>query len=255
MEDEVPTGIYLLRRIKRDSLKTSKISHTKFVASSVVRIILGYTFLVNAFLVIAQGSRVLDIFYDMLALEFVESLDDISFKLATMDVLGKRMKRATLKKCFRVEFPRRNGKGKRFSYCLKALYFFNLIVLLCLLTVISVRQSQGYYNSKSVTVTFGNHIWEDAVVIDEKGYETMLVYSFFNGVYKQNGTQDGRPIYVERNKFNNEEFGNKVGAEIKYCKSLQAWIFSHQHIRKTANEDVRSFLRFCSLVLLIDHLF
>ncbi len=68
MEEEIPTGIYLLRRIPRHSLRAANINYKKFVGSSIVRIILGYTLLVNAFLVIVQGDRVLDIFYDMLAL-------------------------------------------------------------------------------------------------------------------------------------------------------------------------------------------
>ena len=68
MEEEVPTGIYLLRRIPKPSLRTAHINYKKFVGSSIVRIILGYTFLVNAFLVIVQGDRVLNIFYDILAL-------------------------------------------------------------------------------------------------------------------------------------------------------------------------------------------
>ena len=68
MEEEIPTGIYLLRRISKHSLVAAEINYKKFVVSSIVRILLGYTFLVNAFYVIAQGDRVLDIFYDMLAL-------------------------------------------------------------------------------------------------------------------------------------------------------------------------------------------
>ena len=68
MEEEIPTGVYLLRRISKHSLIAAGINYKKFVVSTLVRILLGYTFLVNVFLVIAQGDRVLDIFYDMLAL-------------------------------------------------------------------------------------------------------------------------------------------------------------------------------------------
>ncbi|KAL7521761.1 hypothetical protein ACHAWX_006442 [Stephanocyclus meneghinianus] len=239
MEEEIPTGIYLLRRIPKSSLSTAHISYKKFVGSSIVRIILGYTFLVNAFLVIVQGDRVLDIFYDMLALGFVEQLDDFSFQLATLDVFGQRMKRATSKKCFRAEFPHQSiGRGKGFSVFLKTLYFFNLLVFLSLLSVVSLMQQRGDFNCKSITVSFGNDIWEEAVVKTKGGHrETMLVYSFFNGVYEQRGSQDGRPVYVEQNKFDNTPYTDKIGAEIKYCKALQAWVFTHDNIRKSASDE------------------
>eukprot|EP00804_Cyclotella_cryptica_P027652 CCRYP_010272-RA/>CCRYP_010272-RA protein AED:0.09 eAED:0.09 QI:844/1/1/1/0.75/0.77/9/300/469 len=239
MEEEIPTGIYLLRRIPKSSLKTAHINYKKFVASSIVRIIIGYTFLVNAFLVIVQGDRVLDIFYDMLALNFVEQLDDISFQLATMDVFGKRMKCATTKRCFRAEFPYQSiGRGKGFSIFLKTLYFFNLLVFLGLLSAVTVKQKEGYFNCDSITVAFGNDIWEEAVVKTQNGYnETMLVYSFFNGVYKQRGTQDGRPVYMEQNKFDNTPYTEKIGAEIKYCKELQAWVFTQENIRKSTSDE------------------
>ncbi|KAL3792962.1 hypothetical protein HJC23_010975 [Cyclotella cryptica] len=239
MEEEIPTGIYLLRRIPKLSLKTAHINYKKFVASSIVRIIIGYTFLVNAFLVIVQGDRVLDIFYDMLALGFVEQLDDFSFQLATIDVFGKRMKRATTKKCFRAEFPHQSiGRGKGLSIFLKTLYFFNLLVFLSLLSVVSLQQKRGFFNCKSITVTFGNDIWEEAVVKTTNGYsEAMLVYSFFNGVYEQKGSQDGRPVYIEQNKFDNTPYIDKVGAEIKYCGKLQAWVFTHENIKKSTSDE------------------
>ena len=44
--------------------------------------VLLYKFLANVFLVVIQSERVLDMFYDMLALNFVSMIDDIAFKLA-----------------------------------------------------------------------------------------------------------------------------------------------------------------------------
>lgn len=269
MEEEIPTGIYLLRRIRKSSLKAANINYMKFVGSSVVRILLGYTFLVNVFFVIAQGDRVLQIFYDMLALskscgktlllvqskwcflrflfspslcvDFVEMLDDISFLLATMDVFGKRLKRATTKKCFRAEFPHQSiGRGKGLSVFLKTVYFLNLLVFLLLLLVVSVRQQEGYFNCNSITLTFGNDIWEDAIVKTQNGYnKTTLLYSFFNGVYEQSGSQYGRPVYIERNKFNNAPYISKVGAQVKYCRTLQAWVFTHENIQKSTSDKVK----------------
>lgn len=167
-------------------------------------------------------------------------LDDIAFQLATMDVFGKRLKRAATKKCFRAEFPHQSlGRAKGLSIVLKTAYFFNLLVFFTLLSALSVRQKQGCFNCKSITVTFGNDIWEEAVVTTMKDYnETMLVYSFFNGVYQQQGTQDGRPVYIEQNKFDNTPYHDKVPAEIKYCKKLQAWVFTHKNIRKSTSDEV-----------------
>ena len=69
MEEELPTGFYLLRMITKKSLheKYPRIMYYKFTFSALVRIGMGYLFLFNTFLVVIQATGVLEIFYDVLA--------------------------------------------------------------------------------------------------------------------------------------------------------------------------------------------
>jgi hypothetical protein len=53
----------------------------RIVFSSLLRLAVGYLFLVCLFLVVVQESSVLGIFFDVLALEFVENIDDVLFAL------------------------------------------------------------------------------------------------------------------------------------------------------------------------------
>ena len=77
MEEEIPTGLYLLRRIPKQYFisKFRELKYSKFVCSCILRILIGYLFLVNILLVLVQATDVLSIFYDLLALQFVQQLD------------------------------------------------------------------------------------------------------------------------------------------------------------------------------------
>ena len=65
---ELPTGLYLLRRISRPYLasKFPEIKYSSFVCSCILRITMGYLFLINVVVILAQASGVVDIFYDVL---------------------------------------------------------------------------------------------------------------------------------------------------------------------------------------------
>ena len=58
-----------------------------------------------------------------------------------------------------------------------------------------------------------------------------LLFSYFNGVYRRNetiGLHDDRPVYTEQSKFEDGlAFDTTIGAQIKYCDSESAWVFSH----------------------------
>ena len=104
---------------------------------------------------------------------------------------------------------------------------------------------------KSITVKFQEDIWEESIVKlpNKKDFESrVLVYSYFNGVYVQDGTShDGRPVYIEYNKFDSTEFDTtspnltdisiKTPAKIQYCNSVEAWVFLHEDIRKSKRDD------------------
>eukprot|EP00571_Detonula_confervacea_P010374 CAMPEP_0172301852 /NCGR_PEP_ID=MMETSP1058-20130122/3671_1 /TAXON_ID=83371 /ORGANISM="Detonula confervacea, Strain CCMP 353" /LENGTH=597 /DNA_ID=CAMNT_0013012139 /DNA_START=29 /DNA_END=1819 /DNA_ORIENTATION=+ len=242
MEEEIPTGLYLLRMIPRQSLrqKFPQMRYRKFIFSSMMRIFLGYFFLINVLLVLIQATGVIEIFYDVLALEFVQQLDDIAFKLAKMDVFGKTMQRACTAKCFRAEFEKKRlGTSRKLSIFLKAIYFFHLCAMFAGMLYVTVHQMRGDYHHDLITVDFANTIWEGAWVkvpsrlpSSQQYEERTLVYSHFNGVYQKNGTHDGRPVYQETRKFDRRPYEEIVPAEIKYCEDISAWVFVHEDIRK-----------------------
>lgn len=61
MEEEIPTGLYQLRMISKSALhkKFPAINFKKFLFSTLVRLVIGYIYIFNMFLVIAQASGVL----------------------------------------------------------------------------------------------------------------------------------------------------------------------------------------------------
>ena len=104
------------------------------------------------------------------------------------------------------------------------------------MTIIRAKQDRGDYFCSSISVYFGDEIWDDAIVTNSTGGEERmtLMFAYFNGVYVKNGTRDGRPVYVEQNKYLSEPYKKKIPAQIRYCKSERAWVFMHSNIRKSS---------------------
>ena len=50
---------------------------------------MGYLFYLSMFIVVAQATEVVDIFFDVLALQFLQQVDDMASKLAKMNEFGK----------------------------------------------------------------------------------------------------------------------------------------------------------------------
>ena len=67
--------IYILDVEQYFESKFTELKYSKFVCSCLLRILIGYLFLVNILLVLVQARDVLSIFYDLLALQFVQQLD------------------------------------------------------------------------------------------------------------------------------------------------------------------------------------
>lgn len=61
MEEEIPTGLLMLRMIPKKSLKSKfpKMKFWRFLFSAAVRIVMGYIFLLNMFLVVVQATAVI----------------------------------------------------------------------------------------------------------------------------------------------------------------------------------------------------
>ena len=154
---EIPTGLYLLRRITKPYLKNQcpQVSYCRFVGSCVLRITMGYLFLANVIVILILAEDVIAIFYDVLALQFIQQLDDIGYSLSKMDVLGKRMHRATLTPLFNMEFQKQKeslGLKWRIRIALKGAYFINLAFFLAVMIFVSVSQENGDCQSNSITV-------------------------------------------------------------------------------------------------------
>lgn len=235
MEEEIPESLHLLQMISGRTLRVHLPDrrYGRFVLSASLRILMGYLFYLNAFLVVAQATSVIDIFFDVLALHFVQQIDDIVFKLSRMDVLGRTMKRASLRGCFGAEFEKLSyARRRKVTIFVKTAYFLNLVLMIGGMAVVTTKQARGDYQCPSVTVKFDDLMWENALVVHPNIKRSDLIYSYFNGVYVRNGMHHGRPVYTEQNKFDNSQYRKKIGATIKYCNEEGAWVFMHDHIRK-----------------------
>ena len=112
----------------------------------------------------------------------------------------------------------------------------NFLAVFLTLTAFWVRQKDGTYDCKSVTVIFSDEIFEGARVNGDPN-QRALAFSFFNGEYKKVDTKDGYAHYVEQNKESGEPFAETKGAEIFYCKKSGRWVFTHSRIYKSESTD------------------
>ena len=121
---------------------------------------------------------------------------------------------------------------------------------------ITILQKSGFFLCNSVTVEFGDDVWQRAWVQQSSGqYETsVLVYSYFNGVYKRDGVYAGRPVYTEMRKSDFEPYETKIGASIFYCPDEGAFVFAHQNISKAKpSGEVSIFEMVCSHYICFPH--
>ena len=83
MEEEIPTGMYQLKRIPRQYFISTfpELSYKQFVFSNVLRIGMGYLFLINVLLILWKASDVMQIFFDFIALQFIQHLGEPYLKI------------------------------------------------------------------------------------------------------------------------------------------------------------------------------
>ena len=102
MEDEIPQGLQSIANAAGHQLflngQQQKEVRMRVLISSFFRLAVGYLFLSALFLQISQNRDVIEIFYDVLALEFVENIDDTTFALCKRGFFGRRMLFATNQK-------------------------------------------------------------------------------------------------------------------------------------------------------------
>lgn len=238
MEDEIPQGLELIVISVHNSfcLDDKSVIYKRVLFSSVLRLIIGYMFLTALFINIVQTDDVLTVFFDVLALQFVESIDDVAFNLGRRGFLGRTMMKATRKRHSLQTSEEREEASKSYVHWLvRSVFCLNGIVLLLGLLSISHEQHHGQFRCGTLTVTFEEKIWEEANVKlsepeDASSEPWLLVYSYFSGIYVEDGLFDGYPRYVEANKNDGSPFEETVGAEFVYCKDIQAWVFRHPNI-------------------------
>ena len=73
MEEEIPTALELLAKI---SPKNTHVNYNRVIFSACCRLLLGYLFFASMFVTVVQAETVLDLFLNLLGLQFIESLDD-----------------------------------------------------------------------------------------------------------------------------------------------------------------------------------
>ena len=89
-ESEIPHALEIVgMAFQQKASAKDRISFKRIIFSSCMRFLLGYTFLCSVFIVIVQVTDVLSMFMNILALQFVESIDDIVYELAKRGFLGR----------------------------------------------------------------------------------------------------------------------------------------------------------------------
>lgn len=252
METEVPLGLEIIgKEIEQYQLGRRPFNRGRVFFSCALRLVVGYMFLFSLWLVVVQESTVLDIFMDMLALEFVENVDDIIYELCKRGFFGKNLRIVTNQN-YSYEPPGteekdKSGRMARFSvWCrrtIRIIYYMNMAAMLAMLLYVNLTQNVGNYRCKSLSVTFGDEVWEGALVMHDgmDPEDRLLIYSHFNGIYVEGSRINGRPSYIEMNKEDGDPFQRKDPgpAEIMYCEDIEAWVFRHSRIRTMVNVNVK----------------
>eukprot|EP00566_Odontella_aurita_P008738 CAMPEP_0113568750 /NCGR_PEP_ID=MMETSP0015_2-20120614/24025_1 /TAXON_ID=2838 /ORGANISM="Odontella" /LENGTH=860 /DNA_ID=CAMNT_0000471331 /DNA_START=122 /DNA_END=2705 /DNA_ORIENTATION=+ /assembly_acc=CAM_ASM_000160 len=256
LEEEIPEAIEVLTKVCWKRNATTSSFRYRVILSVSCRIVIGYVFLIVLFIIVVQADQVLDIFFNMLALQFVEQVDDTVFTLAKRGALGFRLRNAThvdtvvLRRCeveesdlVRSSMPgcrkiQLYSYSKRFMRNIPLIVFsLNLAALCAGFLYVHIEQDSGEFNRCStISVNFGEQIWEHPNIVggDLKGDNSFLSYSFFNGVYKIEGNDKvGRPVYVEMNKQNGEKYEKTTPAKFMFCQTLGSWAFVHKDLRKS----------------------
>ena len=160
-------------------------SKTKWVVSNILRGLYGCLYLVIIFTLTMQASATLSVFLNFAALQFISEIDDIGWLLANKGYCGRAIEQMTKKQ----RGLQTHGKSdnaiafKNRELRVSAKLPRTLILLLVwagLFTggaIIASQQKSGKFLCNSVTVLFGDEVWEREADVD------YLFYSYFSGQY------------------------------------------------------------------------
>ena len=112
-ESEIPQALEIVgMAFQQKASAKDRISFKRIIFSSCMRFLLGYSFLCSVFVVIVQVTDVLSMFMNILALQFVQSLDDIVYELAKRGFLGRPIMSACEPVSMEVDTKSSDGKLK-----------------------------------------------------------------------------------------------------------------------------------------------
>jgi hypothetical protein len=102
MEHEIPDGLEMIGKGMEQLLLGDHhvLSMRKILLSSLLRLCMGYMFLLTLFVAVVQSDNVLDLFFNVLALEFVENIDTVIFALSKRGFFGRTLRKVADKPRF-----------------------------------------------------------------------------------------------------------------------------------------------------------
>lgn len=224
----------------------------KWWLSNSLRLIEGLGTVAVSFYFIVQADRVLDIFENFAAMEFISYMDNMVFKLARWGYLGKGLERMTIK----VESVKHRVKRDKKPWWIALIIIFLSLTFLPMLSFwiqVRIGQTDGFYlkqkTSPSLAVWFNDdkfavpvdtHFQFKGTSRDMTSYNISdppeLNYAFFSGTYQLAFEKDGktlyrhdkRPIYMERNATRCLEgkHGDPTCGMFYYCLNIESWVFT-----------------------------
>lgn len=95
MEHEIPDGLEMIGKGMEQLLSGDHhvLCMRKILLSSLLRLCMGYMFLLTLFVAVVQSENVLDLFFNVLALEFVENIDSVIFTLSRRGFFGRTLRK------------------------------------------------------------------------------------------------------------------------------------------------------------------
>jgi hypothetical protein len=95
MEHEIPDGLEMIGKGMEQLLSGDHhvLNMRKILLSSLLRLCMGYMFLLTLFVAVVQSDNVLDLFFNVLALEFVENIDTVIFALSRRGFCGHTLRK------------------------------------------------------------------------------------------------------------------------------------------------------------------
>ena len=139
----------------------STVIYKRVIFSSVLRLVVGYTFLLSLFINVVQTTDVLSVFFDVLALQFVESIDDVAYALGKRGFFGETIRKST---SIRHSLTAVGDRGLSSKQCVfrvaRFAYFLNVVIVIAGLFAISVQSNAGAFGCATLNVNFPELIWD-----------------------------------------------------------------------------------------------